>query len=407
MIKYFITILLPFFSLALQKGEFTLSGKVIGKDSGYVYLLYQDNNNSTVSDSCKLKSGQLFFKGHIDIPTEAVFSTYNFLIHNPKTYDANNLTSFYLEPTEMSFSSSINNFNAIRLEGSSSDSDRVRLTNLEKPTRDIIDSLSKPDMLLYDQYLIAIRKNPNSEEAKSLQKKAHAIYLHLDSLSHPYYQSLNLIDSNFILDNPSSFFAADLLWKNVRGRGIKFSNLQAVYNKLPDSIQKSIYGRRIREVITFNDNIKVGMDAINFKAVRETGDTIKLDSYKGKKYILLDFWASWCGPCRGISPLLNKMNNKYKDKLELISIAGNDKEMDWKKAIKNDHMDWIQILDNPGKDMNGDSIRLINDMYFVNSIPLLMLIDENFKVVRIFGGSGKDDKNIVDLEKELQKIFDN
>src|SRR5450432_36134 len=407
MIKYFITILLPFFSLAQHKGAFTLSGNIIGKDSGYVYLWYPDSNNSVVSDSCKLKNGQLFFKGHIDIPTEAVFSTFNFSVYNPKTYDGNNLTSFYLEPTEMSFSSSINNFNISKLEGSRSDSDRVRLTNLEKPTRDIIDSLSKPDMLLYVQYLITIKKNPNSEEAKSLQKKAHSINLRLDSLLGPYYQSLNLIDSNFILDNPSSFFAANLLWKNVRSGGIKFSNLQAVYNKIPDYIQKSIFGRRIREVIAFNDNIKVGMNAINFKAVSETGDTIKLDSYKGKKYILLDFWASWCGPCRGISPLLNKMNNKYKDKLELISIAGNDKEMDWKKAIKNDHMDWIQILDNPGKDMNGDSIRLINDMYFVNSIPLLMLIDENFKVVRIFGGSGKDDKNIVDLEKELQKIFDN
>jgi thiol-disulfide isomerase/thioredoxin len=407
MIKYFIIFLLPFFSYAQQKGEFTLSGKVIGKDSGYVYLLYQDNNNSTISDSCKLKSGQLFFKGYIDIPTEAVFSTYNFLIHNPKTYDANNLTSFYLEPTEMRFSSSINNFNAIKLEGSRSDSDRVRLANLEKPIRDIIDSLSKPDMLLYDQYLLTIKKNPNSEEAKSLQKKAHAINLYLDSLSGPYYQSLNLIDSNFILENSSSFFAANLLWTNVRSGGIKFPNLRAIYYKLPDSIQKSIYGERILEVIAFNENIKVGMDAINFKAVSETGDTIKLDSYRGKKYVLLDFWASWCGPCRGISQLLNKMYNKYKDKLELISIAGNDKEMDWKKAIKKDHMDWIQILDNPGKDMNGDSVRTIGDMYFVNSIPMLMLIDENFKVVRIFGGSGKDDKNIIDLEKELQMIFDN
>ncbi|HMC84810.1 MAG TPA: DUF4369 domain-containing protein, partial [Chitinophagaceae bacterium] len=293
MIKYFITILLPFFSLAQHKGAFTLSGNIIGKDSGYVYLWYPDSNNSVVSDSCKLKNGQLFFKGHIDIPTEAVFSTFNFSVYNPKTYDGNNLTSFYLEPTEMWFSSSINNFRDIKLKGSGSDSDRVRLINLERPIRDIIDSLSKSDMLLYDQYLITIKKNSNSEEAKSLQKKAHAINLYLDSLLGPYYQSINLIDSNFILENPSSFFAANLLWRNVRGGGIKFSNLRAIYNKLPDSVQKSTYGEHILEVIAFNDNIKVGMDAINFKAVSATGDTIKLDSYKGKKYILLDFWASW------------------------------------------------------------------------------------------------------------------
>ncbi len=407
MIKYFITILLPFFSCAQQKGAFTLSGKVIGKDSDYVYLWYPDSNNSIVSDSCKLKNGLLFFKGHIDIPTDAVFSTFNFSFYNPKTYNSNNITNFFLEPTKMWFSSSINNFSNIKLQGSRSDSDRVKLINLEKPMRDIIDSFSKPDLLLYDQYLITIRKNPNTEEAKSLQKKAKAIYLHLDSLSGPYYQSINLIDSNFILDNSSSFFAANLLWKYVRNGDIKFPNLQDVFNKLPDYIQKSIYGERIREVIAFNNNIKVGMEAINFKAVSATGDTIKLDSYKGKKYIILDFWASWCGPCRDISPLLNKLYNKYKGKLELISIAGNDKEIDWKKAIKKDHMEWIQILDNPRKDINGDSVRLISDIYFVNLIPTLMLIDENFKLVRIFGGSGKDDKKVSDLEKELQIFFDN
>jgi thiol-disulfide isomerase/thioredoxin len=152
-------------------------------------------------------------------------------------------------------------------------------------------------------------------------------------------------------------------------------------------------------------NIHIGSEAIDFVALNRRGDTIRLMDFKNKKYVLLDFWASWCVPCRHITPMLFKINAKYKDKIELISIASHDKETDWLDAIKKDQMTWTQILDNDGSNKIIPGSGTITDSYYIKEIPTLILVDKNHKICKLFGTGGKNGLPLNSFGSELEKIL--
>lgn len=124
---------------------------------------------------------------------------------------------------------------------------------------------------------------------------------------------------------------------------------------------------------------EVDKPAIDFEAINVNGSKINLSEFKGK-VILLDFWASWCGPCRRENPNVVEAYNKYKKSkfktgkgFEVISISLDRNEPDWKKAIEMDGLIWKQhILDKGGK---------IARDYSVTSIPTAFLIDGTGKIV--------------------------
>ncbi|HLK27585.1 MAG TPA: TlpA disulfide reductase family protein [Puia sp.] len=102
-----------------------------------------------------------------------------------------------------------------------------------------------------------------------------------------------------------------------------------------------------------------------------SGETINLSSYKGK-VVLIDFWASWCGPCRRNNPHLVKFYKKYHPKgLEILGVSLDNNQDAWKAAVKHDKLEWIQLNDNKG--WNATSA----NAYGVDAIPASFLIDKN------------------------------
>ena len=133
--------------------------------------------------------------------------------------------------------------------------------------------------------------------------------------------------------------------------------------------------------------------AFNFSGITSTGQSINLTDFRGK-YVLLDFWASWCHPCRKFNPELIKLYNLYKlEAIEFIGIASDvGKEKKWKEAISKDKISlWPQMLD--------DNIAI---EYSVYSIPQLILIDPSGKIINRFGGIGQPKAS---LKFVLKKIF--
>ena len=151
-------------------------------------------------------------------------------------------------------------------------------------------------------------------------------------------------------------------------------------------------GQKISD--TFISNGWPESNAYDFSGVNLAGQTIKLSDFKGK-YVLLDFWASWCKPCRSFNPELIKLYKQYQSKqIEFIGIAhdvGNEKK--WRDAVLRDHISlWPQIVD-----------RNIANEYSIYSIPVLLLIDPSGKIIHRFGGGAKSKKN---LKEVLKNLFD-
>ena len=132
---------------------------------------------------------------------------------------------------------------------------------------------------------------------------------------------------------------------------------------------------------------------LDFTVAGIKGDSIQLSSLKGKVF-LLDFWASWCGPCRYSNKQLVKFYSKYKDKgFEILSVSLDDEKSAWKKAVAKDKITWMQGFDKGG----WDSFAAMK--WQVDALPSSFLINKNGDVVGI--NLEKDD-----LEKKIKELLE-
>jgi peroxiredoxin len=121
--------------------------------------------------------------------------------------------------------------------------------------------------------------------------------------------------------------------------------------------------------------IRQGYDAPEIALPTVTGDTIRLSSLKGK-VVLLDFWASWCGPCRSSNKQLVKLYPKYKAKgFEIFGVSLDDDKNKWKNAIQKDKINWLQVNDGGG----WDAPTAVT--WNISAIPTSYLIDQTGKLI--------------------------
>jgi peroxiredoxin len=139
--------------------------------------------------------------------------------------------------------------------------------------------------------------------------------------------------------------------------------------------------------------IKFGYDAPEIALPTVNGDTLRLSSLKGK-VVLLDFWASWCGPCRASNKNLVKLYSKFKSKgFEIFGVSLDDDKGNWKKAIQKDKINWLQVNERGGWDAQTAA------RWNINAIPTSYLIDKEGKLVAM-------DLLAKDLEKMLKDILE-
>ncbi len=189
---------------------------------------------------------------------------------------------------------------------------------------------------------------------------------------------------HFIDGKEDSFLSAILLHKMTATRNVQLDSLEAGYNKLSPSLKTSSYGQKINAFIEEQKQIKerekatqVGGTAPNFSASTPDGKTLSLNDIKGK-ITLIDFWASWCGPCRRENPNVVKVYKEFHDKgLEIISVSldRNGQKDRWIKAIEDDKMTWHHI----------SNLKYWQDpiakMYNVRGIPATFLLDAEGKII--------------------------
>ena len=190
--------------------------------------------------------------------------------------------------------------------------------------------------------------------------------------NHPKSERQKL-EIKFVEDNPKSIISAYMLsvYSTTWGK----EKTKELFEQFPEENKNTAYGKKISKYIELNKNPKIGEQFVDFEMSDTNGKPKRLSDYKGK-IILLEFWASWCKPCRLENPNLVKTYKKFKQYgFEIFAVSLDDEKESWLGAIKKDDLNWIHV-----SDLNGDdnTAALIYGMY---SIPNNFLIDKNGKII--------------------------
>ena len=159
----------------------------------------------------------------------------------------------------------------------------------------------------------------------------------------------------------------------------QYATVGPVYEALSPALKNTPQGRDYGSMVAALKNIGIGQSAPIFSQNTPEGKKVSLADYRGK-YVLVDFWASWCGPCRAENPAVTKVYNEYKGRnfdILGVSLDNEKSRAKWVKAIGDDHLAWTQVSDLKGFE-NAAAQR-----YAVRSIPQNFLVGPDGKIVAV------------------------
>lgn len=273
----------------------------------------------------------------------------------------------YLEPGNISIRGTADSLHALKVKGSKTQAEADAFTASQKPIDDQMDPL-------YQKY-----GKGSKEEQLALEEKLAGLKAQKRELTNKY-----------IAGHPESMLSLSMVTDRA-GMG-SYKDVQSVFELLGPKAKASAEGKRLAERLTVLKRSAIGEPMLNFTQNDTEGKPVSFEAFKGK-YVLVDFWASWCGPCRAENPNVLKAYNTYKDKnFTVLGISLDDKGENWKKAIKDDGMPWTQLSDLKGWKNE------VSTYYGIMGIPSTLLIDPQGKII------AKDLRGEI-LNKKLEELF--
>ncbi len=210
------------------------------------------------------------------------------------------------------------------------------------------DSLMQAAYLAKDQAKIQALRQSEDGKARAAADKA-------------FFGTVDSLYRQVVMTNKDSFWGPLMM---ISFTSYLSEDMKPWYEALSPAAQQSYYGQKVKEELYPAG--KEGTVVPDFKVKDKTGKEVSLSELRqGKKYVLIDFWASWCNPCRKEIPNLKKLYAQYSGKgFEIVSISIDQKKADWEKALKEEGLTWPNFLDETG----------VAALYKVKFVPTMYLI---------------------------------
>lgn len=234
-----------------------------------------------------------------------------------------------------------------------------------KKQRDILDAKNKKAEKEWYQLREKYKGSKIPKDARApLDKKFDKLYEEGKSFTNNYVKNNN----NFI---------TQYLYVTSLRFSYDYERLKEIVNNIPQKYNNTVYSKMLKDKLKILKNLQIGQVAPDIIRKDTLGNDVALSSLRGK-YVLLDFWASWCGPCRKENPWVKKAYHKYKDKgfdVYAVSFDYPGNRNRWVKAIKDDNLPWHHVSSLQGwKDPAAKT-------YNISGIPAPFLLDPNGKII--------------------------
>lgn len=373
----FCLVLAPLFGAAQTNDSYTLTGKVADYQrvvDNTIYLKFKQNGKE-IKDSAQLLNGNYTFKGKVSYPVKAIIQLK--VADSIEKYHARTRIlkdyahEFYIDQGTL-IAIGPEKLNSTIIKGSKADDDRQKL-------KAKLDPYYAAGSKIYKEEGSAAYKTKDSLAIANYTKKSYKIQSDIDSVKKAY-----------LFNHPHSGMMLDMLQEYTRTL-LEPSEIEPLFNKIQPRLKTSPEGEAYKKRIEQSRATALGAAAPDFILKDKNGKDISLSSMKGK-LILLDFWGSWCSPCRATHPHLRKLYAEYKSRgFEIFGVSNelsNNQEENynkWVKAMDEDKMEWVNVLNDKNKSDKADGVL---SKYSVSAFPTKVLIDRNGRIIKRLIGSG-------------------